>query len=85
MSLMPELLAPEWTDKADKAIFLSVVVSGVLILWSSLKTVVEEIKLGERSQEIDRRWGNSCLSCQTRSKKVVEEVSMTGWETEVRG
>ena len=63
MSLMPELLAPEWTDKADKAIFLSVVVSGVLILWSSLKTVVEEIKLGERSQEIDRRWGNSCLSC----------------------
>ena len=47
MSLMPELLAPEWTDKADKAIFLSVVVSGVLILWSSLKTVVEEIKLGE--------------------------------------
>ena len=55
MPLMPELLAPEWTDKADKAsgtVFLSVVVSGVLILWCSLKTEVEEIKLAERSLEM---------------------------------
>ena len=54
-ALMPELLAPEWTDKADKAVgtvFLGVVVSGVLILWCSLKTEVEEIKLAERSLEM---------------------------------
>ena len=61
MPLMPELLAPEWTDKADKAsgtVFLSVVVSGVLILWCSLKTEVEEIKLAERSLLLPGSWSS---------------------------